>query len=98
MSFDIIVLKPGDRDAESLSNVLEVTPFGDAESVREAFESKFPGATTGGFANDEAYSLEVRLANDPVSSAHLTLRFGQTWSASSNEQFIESLGALRHHL
>ncbi|WP_196766828.1 hypothetical protein [Burkholderia territorii] len=98
MSFDIIAIKPTNLDAESLNDVREVSPLGDAESVRRIFEAKFPGATTGLFVNREEYSLEVALANDPVSSAHLALRSGQAWSTSSYEQFIERLGQLCHHL
>ncbi|KWO50041.1 hypothetical protein WT98_17050 [Burkholderia territorii] len=64
-------------DAESLNDVRDVSPLGDAESVRRIFEAKFPGVTTGLFVNREEYSLEVTLANDPVGSAHLALRSGR---------------------
>lgn len=98
MSFDIIVVKPGTRDAECLNDVREVIPFGDAESVRQIFEATFPGAAPGVFVNGEEYSLEVTLASDPVGSAHLARRYGQNWSTSSRDQFVECLGELCHHL
>lgn len=37
MSFDIIVIKPTNLDAESQSDVREVSPLGDAESVRRIY-------------------------------------------------------------
>lgn len=98
MSFDIIVIKPVNRDADSLNDVREVSPLGDAKAVRRIFEAKFPGAATGMFGNPEEYSLEVTLANDPVGSAHLALRSGQEWSTSSRDQFIERLDELCRHL
>ncbi|MEX3764834.1 hypothetical protein [Paraburkholderia phenoliruptrix] len=98
MSFDIIVIKPANRDAESLNDVRELSALGDAESVRQIFDATFPGAATGVFVHAEEYSLEVTLANDPVGSAHLALRSGLTWSTSSRDQFIESLGELCRHL
>ncbi|WP_155632909.1 hypothetical protein [Burkholderia stagnalis] len=98
MSFDIIVVKPGACDAERLNDVREVIPLGDAESVRRIFEATFPGATAGVFVNGEEYGLEVTLTNDPVGSAHLALRYGQNWSTSSCDQFVECLGELCRHL
>ncbi|MGY6126096.1 hypothetical protein ACW9YV_11535 [Paraburkholderia strydomiana] len=98
MSFDIIVIQPTNLNAESLNDVREVSPLGDAESVRRIFEAKFPESTTGLFVNCEEYSLEVTLANDPVSSAHIALRSGQAWSTSSLEQFIARLVELCGHL
>lgn len=98
MSFDIIVIKPANRGAESLNDVREVSPLGDAESVRRIFEDEFPGAVTSVFVHRDEYSLEVTLANDPVGSAHLALRSGQEWSTSSRDQFIERLDELCRHL
>ncbi|WP_155624902.1 hypothetical protein [Burkholderia vietnamiensis] len=98
MSFDIVAIKPTNLDAESLNDVREVRPLGDAESVRRIFEVKFPGATTGLSVNREEYSLEVTLVNDPVDSAHLALRWGPAWSTSSRDQVIERLGEICRHL
>ena len=98
MSIDIIVVKPAGRDAESLDEIREVSPLGDLRCVRQVFDATFPGVATGVFTNGEEYSLEVTLTNDPVGSAHLALRSGPTWSPSSRERFVESLGELCRRL
>lgn len=94
MSFDIIVLKPSNGDAECLTDVQEVASLGDTESVRALFEARFPDSTAGALFYGEEYALEVRLMNDPVGSAHLALRFGPAWTDSSHDQFIECLREL----
>ncbi|MBP0639901.1 hypothetical protein [Cupriavidus sp. AcVe19-6a] len=98
MSFDIIVLRPSNPDAESLDSVRDANDLGDLASVRRGFDSIFPGATTGVFLHNEEYALEVSLAGDPVGSAHIALRFGAAWSDASHDQFVERLGELCRRL
>lgn len=98
MSFDIVVLKlegPGEKD---LSNVEAVQDIGCPQAVIASLELVFPGCVQSAFSDGERYSLESALNGDPVSSIHLTLRFGRAWSEAANAEFMALLSTLCQRL
>ncbi|MFL1557034.1 hypothetical protein [Pseudomonas sp. O11] len=98
MSIDIIILKPIDQNATDLTAVESVIDIGRPEIVEVALNSVFPGCTDGAFVTGEEYSLEATLSGDPVSSIHLTLRYGSAWSEVSNNAFLVSISCLCQEL
>jgi hypothetical protein len=98
MSFDIVVLKlegPGEKD---LSNVEAVQDIGCPQAVIASLELVFPGCVQSAFSDGERYSLESALNGDPVSSIHLTLRFGRAWTEAANAEFMALLSTLCQRL
>jgi hypothetical protein len=91
MSFDIIILKPSETSVTDLSEVEEVSPLGSYEAVSQIFSAKFPGCLEGGFLCGDGYSVELSLSGQPVESAHLTLRFGQSWDTQGEAHFEQQL-------
>ena|SRR6266566_948588 len=98
MSFDIIILKPSDISIDNMSEVNEVAPLGDTEVVSRAFDQAFPGCLKGGFTSGNGYSVELMLNREPVESAHLTLRYGQSWSGTSERHFLSLLSSVCNSL
>ncbi|MHA7685199.1 hypothetical protein [Cupriavidus sp. PET2-C1] len=98
MRFDIIILKPADRDAKDLNGIRDVAFLGDAQSVRGEFDAIFPGVAAGIHFNEENFSLDVSLDGDPVTSAHMALRFGASWSEAAHHLFVEHLARLCRNL
>ena len=87
MSVDLIVLKPTDPSADELSEVESVSPLGTTASVSLAFNNVFPGCSERPFIIGEEFAVELSLSGEPVESAHLALRFGNSWSEKSKAQF-----------
>ncbi|GFF06139.1 hypothetical protein [Stenotrophomonas maltophilia] len=98
MSFDIVVLKLEDLGEKDLSNVEAVQDIGCSQAVIASMELMFPGCVRGAFSDGERYSLESVLNGDPVSSIHLTLRFGRAWSEAANAEFTALLSTLCQRL
>lgn len=94
MSFDIVILKPSDMSVDDISEVNEVAPLGKTESVSKEFDQAFPGCLKGGFISNSGYSVELTLSGEPVESVHLTLRYGQSWSETSEASFIGLLSSV----
>jgi hypothetical protein len=94
MSFDIVILKPIDASIDDISEVEDVIPLGNVETVSAAFNDAFPTCTGGVFVSGESYSVELSLSGQPVQSAHLSLRFGQTWSDEHRVHFLELLATV----
>lgn len=91
MSFDIIILKPTDLSENDLSNVEGVLDIGCPEAVIKFLELVFPGCAQDAFSDGERYSLESAQNGDPVTTIHLTLRYGQAWSEATNAEFLTLL-------
>ena len=98
MSFDIVVLKLADPGEKDLSNVEAVLDIGCPQAIIASLELVFPGCVQGAFLDGERYSLESALNGDPVSSIHLTLRFGRAWSEAANAEFVALLSTLCQQL
>ncbi|WP_240458988.1 hypothetical protein [Stenotrophomonas maltophilia] len=98
MSFDIVVLKLEDLGEKDLSNVEAVQDIGCPQAIIASLELVFPGCVQGAFSDGERYSLESALNGDPVSSIHLTLRFGRAWSEAANSEFMALLSTLCQRL
>lgn len=98
MSFDIIILRPSNVDAEDLSAVENLSDIGALDSVNATLDSIFPGCAQGTYSAREFYSVESSQSGDPVSSVHLTLRFGSKWSEAVNEEFLALLSTLCQQL
>lgn len=98
MSFDIIILKPLNIDAEDLADVESLSDIGTLDSVNATLDSIFPGCAQGTCTVGESYSVESTQSGDPVSSVHLTLRFGSAWSEAVNEDFLALLSMLCQRL
>ena len=94
MSFDIIVLKPTYLAATDLSEIDDILPIGSSNFVTQLFNSVFPGCWNEGFKSPEGFAVEATLNGEPVSSVHLTLRYGSTWSSTCETQFISVLSGL----
>lgn len=94
MSFDIIILKPADLSETDLSNVEDVLDIGCPEAVSTFLELVFPGCVQGAFSADERYSLESAQNGDPVTTLHLTLRYGRAWSEAADTEFMTLLSRL----
>lgn len=91
MSFDIIILKPTDVSAGDLAGVDDVLDIGCSEAVSTFLELVFPGCTQGAFSVGELYSLESAQNGDPVTTIHLTLRYGRAWTEAANDEFLTLL-------
>ncbi|NMG34839.1 hypothetical protein GRF61_10340 [Azoarcus sp. TTM-91] len=91
MSFDIIILKPSEASVTDLTEVEEVDTLGSFEAVSQIFNAAFPGCMDGGFLCGDDYSVELSLSGQPVESAHLTLRFGQSWDTQGEAHFEQQL-------
>lgn len=91
MSFDIIILKPTDLSENDLSNVEDVLDIGCPEAVITFLELVFPGCVQDAFSDGEHYSLESAQNGDPVTTIHLTLRYGRAWSEATNAEFLTLL-------
>ena len=91
MSFDIIILKPSIVTITDLNEVVEVGPLGSSEAVSQVFSAAFPGCLESGFVCGDGYSVELSLNGQPVESAHLTLRFGQSWDIQGEAHFQQQL-------
>lgn len=94
MSFDIIILKPVNIDAEDLTGVDSLSDIGTLDSVSATLDLIFPGCAQGTCIIGESYSIESTQSGDPVSSVHLTLSFGSAWSEAANEEFLARLSML----
>ncbi|NVZ72571.1 hypothetical protein [Pseudomonas costantinii] len=94
MSYDIIILKPMGPGTDDLANVDEVLEIGDEASVLRSLAQVFPGCIQGIFAKDESFTVEGSLSGKPVTSIHLSLRFGTDWSDSSFNVFLALLSEL----
>lgn len=91
MSVDIIILKPADLNEIDLSNVEDVLDIGCPEAVITFLELVFPGCVQGAFSDGERYSLESAQNGDPVTTIHLTLRYGRAWSEATSAAFVTLL-------
>ncbi|WP_234779175.1 hypothetical protein [Pseudomonas coronafaciens] len=91
MSFDIIILKPTDLSVNDLSTVEDVLDIGCPEAVITLLEQVFPGCAQGAFLDGERYSLESVQNGDPVTTIHLTLRYGRAWSEATSAEFLTLL-------
>ena len=98
MSFDVIVLKPSDPSVDDITAVDEVSPLGDAESVSQVFEEAFPGCSTQGYFGPGGSVVELRFSGTPVQSAHITLRYGQSWSEVRSSEFTRLLSRVCNSL
>lgn len=98
MSFDTVILKPTDWNASDLASVESVLDIGTPETVTRILELVFPGCTTEEFRSGDEYSLDVIQSGNPVSSIHLTLRFGAAWSEASKSLFISLVSTLCNEL
>ena len=87
MSFDLIVLKPNDPTVAELSAVESTSPLGTTACVSLALNQAFPGCVEGPFLFGEEFAVELSLSGEPVESVHLALRFGRSWSESSETRF-----------
>ncbi|WP_110968826.1 hypothetical protein [Pseudomonas huaxiensis] len=94
MSFDIVLLKPVNLNASDLADIEEVTEVGPSAAVLALLEQVFPGCTQEVFTKGESFSVESSLAGDPVTSIHMTLRFGSAWSESDHDDFFAPLSNL----
>ncbi|WP_137189789.1 hypothetical protein [Stenotrophomonas rhizophila] len=94
MSFDIIILKPTEPSANDLSNVEDVLDIGSPEAVITFLELVFPGCAQGAFSDGERYALESAQCGDPVTTLHLTLRYGPAWSEAACAEFLTLLSRL----
>ncbi|MNL22654.1 hypothetical protein D3C87_1440100 [compost metagenome] len=98
MSFDIIILKPANSDLEDLTSIQDVDPIGTPEAVRGEFDSVFPGIATGLHMSGESFAVEVSTGGNPVTSVHMTLRFGAAWTDETYALFIDHLATLCYKL
>jgi len=98
MSFDVIILRPTDLSENDLYNVIDVLDIGDHETVIKLLDLVFPGCANGSFSAGESYSIESTQNGNPVTSVHLTLRFGTAWSEKANRDFLTSLSKLCNFL
>jgi len=94
MSFDIIILKPADLSENDLSAVEDVLDIGSPEAVITFLERVFPGCAHGAFLDGERYALESAQNGDPVTTIHLTLRYGRAWSGAACSDFMDLLSRL----
>jgi hypothetical protein len=94
MSFDIIILRPRDLSITDLATVECVEDIGSPASVSTSVDLVFPRGTQGAFAAGDCYFVESALSGDPVTSIHLTLRYGSAWSESANGEFLALLSKL----
>jgi hypothetical protein len=94
MSFDIVILKPTDPSTDDLLAIESVMDIGSPTSVSASLEFVFPGCTHGAFSVGEAYSVESAQSGDPVTSIHLTLRYGSGCTESTNDEFLALLSNL----
>ena len=94
MSYDIIILKPMGPGTDDLANVNDVLEIGDEASVLRSLAQVLPGCVQGVFARDESFTVEGSLSGKPVTSIHLSLRFGTCWSDSSFNVFLALLSEL----
>ncbi|MET4615781.1 hypothetical protein ABIA71_001347 [Stenotrophomonas sp. 2619] len=94
MSFDIIILKPTDLSENDLSAVEDVLDIGSPEAVITFLERVFPGCAHGAFLDGERYVLESAQNGDPVTTIHLTLRYGRAWSEAACSDFMDLLSRL----
>jgi len=94
MSFDIIILKPTDLSENDLSAVEDVLDIGSPEAVITFLERVFPGCAHGAFLDGECYALESAQNGDPVTTIHLTLRYGRAWSEAACSDFMDLLSRL----
>lgn len=98
MSFDIIILRPTDLSIKDLAPVESVEDIGSPASVTTSMDLVFPGCTQGAFSTGDCYFVESALSGDPVTSIHLTLRYGSAWSESANGEFLVLLSRLCQRL
>src|SRR3979490_1559575 len=98
MSFDIIILKPTDMCTSDLTAIERVMDIGSPASVSTSLDSIFPGCTHGVFSAGDSYSVESVQSGDPVTSIHLTLRYGSTWSDATNVEFLALVSSLCQQL
>ncbi len=98
MSFDIIILKPTDLSINDLAAVESVEDIGSRASVSSTVDLVFPGCAQGAFSTGDCYCVESALSGDPVTSIHLTLRYGSAWSESANGEFLALLSRLCQRL
>jgi len=98
MSFDIIILRPTDLGINDLADVESVEDIGLTASVSTSLDLVFPGCAQGAFAMGDYYVFESVLSGDPVTSIHLTLRYGSAWCESAYGEFLASLSRLCHQL
>ncbi|WP_226505180.1 hypothetical protein [Pseudomonas sp. MWU16-30317] len=98
MSFDIIILRPTDLSINDLAAVESVEDIGPPASVRTSVDVVFPSGAQGAFAAGDCYFVESALSGDPVTSVHLTLRYGSAWSESANGEFLALLSTLCQRL
>jgi hypothetical protein len=90
-SFDIIILKPTYLSENDLLNVKDVLDIGCPKVVTTFLELVFPECVQGAFSDGERYSLESARNGDPVTTIHLTLRYGRAWSEATNAEFVTLL-------
>ncbi|MEQ4285077.1 hypothetical protein [Pseudomonas syringae] len=83
MSYDIIILKPVGSRTNNLADVDEVLDIGDEALLLRSLALVFPGCIQGVFVKDESFTIEGSLSGKPVTSIHLSLKFGACWSDSS---------------
>lgn len=98
MSYDIIILRPMEPGTDDLADVDEVLDIGDETTVLRSLEQVLPGCIQGVFAKDELFTIEGSLSGKPVTSIHLSLRFGTRWSDSSFNVFLALLSELCYAL
>ncbi|RMV81475.1 hypothetical protein ALP03_100951 [Pseudomonas amygdali pv. tabaci] len=82
MSYDIIILKPVGSRTDNLADVDEVLDIGDEALVLRSLALVLPGCIQGVFVKDESFTIEGSLSGKPVTSIHLSLKFGACWSDS----------------
>jgi hypothetical protein len=87
MSYDVLIIKPRDNSVENLSTVEDVAPLGEKYLVESAINTVFPGAINGVWQCSE-FSVEALISGNPVESVHITLRFGDSWSETSEAHFL----------
>jgi len=91
MSFDIIIIKPTDKSVTDISSVENVAPLGTRSIVESAFNHVFPGCIEGVFISGERFAVELSLSGEPIEAAHLSLRFGSSWSENVEREFQDLL-------
>lgn len=94
MSYDIIILKPTGPGTGNLANVDDVLEIGDEASVLRSLTQLLPGCIHGVFAKEDSFTIEGSLSGKPVTSIHLSLRFGTSWSDSSFNVFLALMSEL----
>lgn len=93
MSFNILIIKPSEISVEDLSAVEAIDPLGEISIVESTINSVFPGAVNGVWQCEE-FSVETLINGNPVESAHITLHFGNSWSETSETNFLSFVSSI----